>query len=459
MSEPLRSHWLSEHWHAVGWLAFGVLVVGLYVWVHVAWRCDYVENIRPHVTDAVRLYALRRHVVTGALELRVGDDPYKFDPDERGPLGIGGLPEARGVITEALDVVERYNKSLHEYIDGLTGAFYPSPNNQHDMLADLTTVHPKADIAKLDEADSDDATDSDNATGSDGATVRFVLRVSVESFLRVRHQYPNEMKLDALVDLIRGAKLVRYETDKPAEDVTDAAARGTIKSAADAVRDREKELRKGVHCLFESTTRAIPETPASVCPDAEERTNSSEALFHRQLLTVVERNASFFWTASKFLWFEIMMLAALGVVTRRVVLFARAYAGGRDGQDATRIWEPRESMRTLMQLAAAPVFSLVIIWILTLTHIISVKPLIGDVWSNATVPLAFLLGLFPSLGYEVLRGVAEGVFGQRLLGEKAAEARPMPITDAPPGTADGGAASFERLRQRVRLHATAVFKE
>ena len=66
--------------------------------------------------------------------LRVDDEPYKHDPDDAGPLGIGNLPEARGVLTRARAVVERYNAALHDYITGLMAAFYPSPNNMHRML-------------------------------------------------------------------------------------------------------------------------------------------------------------------------------------------------------------------------------------------------------------------------------------------------------------------------------------
>lgn len=457
MNEPPRPRWLSEHWHAIGWLVFASVALVLYVWVHKSWRGDYIEHIGPQVADAVELYVLRPNVVTGALELRVGDVPYTFDRHDQGPLGIGTLPEARGVLTRASAIVERYNLALRNYIDGIMDGFYPSPNNQHHMLVPLSTVNPNAVV-------------KERSSGSNQGENWFVLRVTVESFSHVRHEYPNEQTLDALIDLARGAELIRIQQGRKNEivlgtDGTDGTKPNEVVQAVGVMSGKRADLRKAVNCLFEiPASSACERPPCNVfagCPNAEDGPGgakspkaTNETLFHRQLRRVVERNIGFFWVSGKYLWYEIMMLAALGVVTRKLVLFAADYAGVR----ANRIWQPRESIRTLMQFAVAPVFSLVIIWILTLTHIISVKPLIGDVWSNGTVPIAFLLGLFPLLGYNVLHGLAEGVFGRKVVEEKAAEAKPVEIPDPSSVPADGAAASFERLRQRVRHHATAVLR-
>ena len=70
-AQPLRRRtpWLSQHPHAFAWLAFAILVLASYVGVHKLMRCDYIENIRQQVKQAVELYALRQHVVTGVLEV------------------------------------------------------------------------------------------------------------------------------------------------------------------------------------------------------------------------------------------------------------------------------------------------------------------------------------------------------------------------------------------------------
>ena len=237
---------------------------------------------------------------------------------------------------------------------------------------------------------------------------------------------------------------------------------------------RRHALRRDVRCLFDAPASAecpIPAESKLFCPEPKplESAQTEETRFHQDLRTVVERNAGFFWVWGQFLWCEIMMLAVLGVVTRKLVVFAAAYASGRGHDGSTDLgsadpthplWQPRESVQTLMQLVAAPIFSLVIIWILKLTDLISVKPMIGDVWSNSIVPIAFLLGLFPSLGYEVLHGLARGAFGRRMVGDRAVDATPARIVEATPApaTPDSAATSFNDLRQRVRHHALTVLE-
>ena len=452
MRQSRRPAWLSEHVHAFAWLAAAIVVMALYIWIHAELRCDYIKEIRPQVRNEVKLYALRHHAVTGVLELRVDDEPYRFDPDDPGPLGIGNLPEARGgVLARAEAAIQHYNSTLHDYIEGLTAAFYPWEDNIHYMLVPQPALDPKAK--------------SNSAAG-----VSRVFRVTVESFAGVRHSYPNEQTLDAIVDMVRGADLVELQAGKQPKVMPRAEGLRAAKAAAKRISWKRDELRQEVSGLFEMPATACP-IPADAkgcgCPKTKHSGSApEETRFHRELRTVVEGNIGFFWTMGKFLWYEIMMLAVLGVVTHKLVVFATEYASGRDqdqrdasARDSTGplIWQPRESVRTLMQLVAAPIFSLVIIWILTLTNIVSVKPLIADTWSNGIVPIAFLLGLFPSLGYQVLHGLAEGVFSRRLVDEKRPTGNPQRILEAPDAP-DGTAASFEQLRQRVRHHAMAVFE-
>lgn len=447
-----RPAWLSEHVHAFAWLAAAIVVMALYISIHAVLRCDYIKEIRPQVRNAVELYVLRDHDVTSVLQLRVDDEPYRFDPDDAGPLGIGKLPEARGVLARAEAVIQHYNSALHDYIKVLTAAFYPWEDDMNYMVVPESALNPETEA-------------------SSAAGVSRVFRVTVESFASVRHSYPNEQTLDAIVDMVRGADLVELQAGTLPKVVARAEGAEAVIAAAEWISQKRDRLRQEVSRLFETPgATACPILAAAkgcACPKTK-RSGSAleETQFHRDLRTVVEGNIGFFWAMGDFLWYEIMMLAVLGVVTRKLVVFATDYASGRRDQRDTSaeddakplIWQPRESVRTLMQLVAAPIFSLVIIWILTLTNIISVKPLIGDTWSNGFVPIAFLLGLFPSLGYEALHGLAEGVFGRRLVDEKAPKGNPQPILGAPPDAPVGTAASFDRLRQRVRHHAMAVFE-
>ena len=443
MVEPRRPRWLSEHLHALGWLAFAVAATVAYVFAHHHLKCKYIADIRPQITNAVQLYALRRHDVTGALELRVAATPYELEAADRGPLGIGALPEARGVLNRASSVVERYNLELRDYFEGLLGGFFPSPNSLHHMSVNLSTISP------LTAGEKTGAGEDTAPPAKDIPAQELRLRVPIEGFTRVRHEYPNEQALNSLIDLIGSAIPVQVVADNglvffPSKQ--DGVEHPKVRQAVEAVSERAKKLRKEVTKLFETP---CPTAGSKKCADTPVETE-----FHRQLREVVERNTGFFWTSGKFFWFEIMMLAALGVMTRQLVLFAKAYA---TRASSNRIWRPRDTVRTLMYLAVAPIFSLIVIWILTVTNVIVVKPVIGDVWSSGTVPIAFLLGLFPTLGYDVLRGLARGLFGERLEEEVDDRAKPKDIPEAKVAGPDG-AASFVRLRQRVRHHAIAVFR-
>lgn len=429
MTDRLKQRpWLTEHCHAGGWLVFALLLFATYVVAHHWLRDCYLEDIRPQVEDAVRSYGLVSNPRTGVLELYAGDTPYDRKSDARGPLGIGSLPAARGVLNDAVTVIENYNAGVRRYVEALQGEFFRSPHNQHYMAM----VAPQQASAQT--------------------QLRF--RVPAVSFLRTLQEYPNEKSLDVLIDMIARADPVMV-TVRDGTELTNGEGKASIGQFVAEMCRRRKELRADVTRLFGSSV-----SPAAACQfdgqqgdGAQPHDGAEETAFHADLHGVVEGNAGYFWAAGRFFWYEIMALAALGVLSRQLVLFARAY---KSGGGSRRVWRPSESLRTVMYLLVAPIFSLVIIWILSATHLVVVKPVIGEVWSNATVPIAFLLGLFPTLGYDVLRGLAKGLFNRPFVDQRA-KARPHEIPAMPDG-GTGERPSFAELRRRIRHHATAVFR-
>lgn len=457
MTDRLKQRaWLTEHWHAAGWLVVALLLFATYVVAHQLLRDCYLEDIRPQVEDAVRSYGLVSNPRTGVLELYAGDAPYDRKSDARGPLGIGSLPAARGVLNDAVTVIENYNAGVRRYVEALQDEFFRSPHNQHYMAM----VAPQQ--------------------ASTQTQLRF--RVPAASFLRTLQEYPNEKSLDVLIDMIARAEPTRVKIDDGTEDPDDEG-KASVKELVCEMCRRRKELRADVTLLFgpsissaaacqpdgrqgdgefptalddQSESVAHGEDSPDNCLDrtsAQQCDGAEETAFHADLRGVVEGNTGYFWVAGTFFWYEIMALAVLGVLSRQLVLFARAY---RSGGRSKRVWRPSESLRTVMYLFVAPIFSLVIIWILSATHIVVVKPVIGEVWSNATVPIAFLLGLFPTLGYDVLRGLAKGLFNRPFVDQRA-KARPQEIPAMPDDDA-GARPSFAELRRRIRHHATAVFR-
>ena len=472
--------WLNEHWHAAWWLVFASLVVAAYVLVHEELRCWYIKDIRPQVKDAVRSYGLVSNPRTGVLELYAGDTAYDRKSEASGPLEIGHLPAARGVLNDAVSAIEDYNQGVRRYVEWLQSAFFRSPHNPHFMA--LVVPAPKNGGQEV----------VVSASKNRGQEVQYRLRVPADSYFRILQEYPNEKSLDVLIDLIARAEPVEVETGEEVESWTKEGRIAVDRFVTQMCRRRE-EMRVRVTALFgpngtpslascdsmpggcspcEEAAHRLRGVPTknrngserdpeagSAQPDCTTEAKAKECgieelPFHRELRKVVERGTGFFWTAGKLFWYEVMALAALGVLSRQLVLFAREYASaGGTG----RVWRPRESLQTVMYIAVAPTFSLVIIWILTATEVVVVKPVIGEAWPNATVPIAFVLGLFPTLGYDVLRGLAEGLFGRSFLDSRV-KAEPQEIPAVPADEPRARSASFSRLRRRIRDHATAVFR-
>ena len=182
------------------------------------------------------------------------------------------------------------------------------------------------------------------------------------------------------------------------------------------------------------------------------RSSALNSLFHCRLKEIVRDNAGFFWTAGKFVWYEIMLLSLLGLVISRLVQLCKQYIS-----DEPFVWEDRGLWQTLLLIPATPITALVIIWILSITNLLSIKPVIGNTWTSAVVPIAFLLGLFPHLGYDILQGLAKGIFNRPLRAWQASIRRPTSALAGGPPLADDRP-SLDRLAAIIRQRFTAPFR-
>lgn len=181
------------------------------------------------------------------------------------------------------------------------------------------------------------------------------------------------------------------------------------------------------------------------------------------------KSPGFFWTMGKFRWLEALLLAALGVLVRRLLDFSLTYArlrrpGLLGGNELPVPWNPRESVRTVVYLAFTPFLALAVVWALTATDILADDAiLLGDIVSHGIILISFLLGLFPDVAYDVLNRVVQGVFGgsgnderDRRSGGIGGEQLQEPRTAGEPTSArtterdTGDPPSFETLR--IRIH-------
>ncbi len=225
------------------------------------------------------------------------------------------------------------------------------------------------------------------------------------------------------------------------------------------------------------------------CPDAAFTCKHAKSIpsgceigcFHAQLRQLVMDNPGFFWTLGKFRWFEVLLLAAFGVLVRRLLDLSLTYARQRRGRfwaanEVPVVWDPREAARTIIYLAFTPPLALAVVWALTATDLLGEDAIsLGDTTSHGIIVIAFLLGLFPNVAYEFLNRVVQGVFGAA--GSAESGGRPLrgPGTEQPrepsPGNVPGtgrasrpgnddaaGPPSFESLRIRVRQLLTGPLR-
>ena len=469
-----RKHrWLNEHIHIAIFVVFSLGAFGAYLYFHHWKQSDYLTDMTPMIEQSVKSYGLYKDPRTGFLELRVGDEAYVENEAEAGPLGIGKLAPARGLLSSTAATLKRYRDSLQSYVDHLTGAFVLNTMNSNTGLAPLSVIAPKH-----------------HASMPQDSNVAYRLSVDARQLASVKARSPDENSAALAISLIRGATIVDLLGDSTPRqcNVNDRRPQCiSARAAALEVCRDINDLRVDVRNLLAPTrvgklgcaegadeVDCLCTFERSWIPSFDERNSQ----FHTDLKRIVKENAGFFWTMGPYLWCEILMLAALGVITNRLIFFSRVYAGRHDVSSAKIVWQPRETVRALIYLIYTPILAAIIIWILKLTNLLTIEPVLGDVWSHAVVPVAFLLGLFPDVGERVLRGVVEGIFGP-IIDKKPRVARPTTIPGSSKdgahsspemgqggtspssdgeGTDDGRAPSFDDFRTKVRIYASAIFQ-
>ena len=495
---------MNEHFHAVVLLGFTIVLLGAYIALHGVLEEAYTDDIRPMVGNAVKLYGLREVARTGALELTVDGRTYAVGSKDPGPLGVNQIASVRGLLAGTTQAIGAYNRQLAEYLERTLGSFTLSRRNQGYSWAPLSAVAPvlATELDSEQHADGAEGADDDQDTETLGV---FRIVVSSPRLSTLRELPRGEATAQRLLNALQGG-MVYYASDvyplplpddADGDDAAETYSRLTeraVSAAAEVCRGfggLGEQLRGvfgletavgaasddgGDSCSFvpliaatgDYYLRSSPECgPAQSCVS-----RCGMGCFHAELENLVLGNPGFFWTMGRYRWLEVLLLAVLGVMVRRLLDFSLVYARLRrriyqGNREPPTFWNPRESVKTLMYLLFTPPLALAVVWAFTATDLLAEDAVrLGDTVSHGIIVVAFLLGLFPNVAYDVLNRVVQGVFGdaggadpaqrqgdigvgrpqaERPERESGTDRRPRPDEDDVPRPP-----SFETLRVRVR---------
>lgn len=459
----LRRWWVNDHVHVVTWFLVAVCALAGYLTAHYRLRSDYLLSpaVEEAVSSAVARYQVTEDPETGRLALT-------FEGRTLGLLGVdgrdpGSIPGAYGLLTEARARLSAYDRRLDRYLRDILASFQRSPGRSGEVEAPLARFAERGFEA---------------AAGQ-------VVRIRTGALRPLIDIETNEVGARRLLRLLDGAQV--YDTRVPAKvsevdrlpafivpaNVMPGVLEGVQRIEREVAR---REVRLGVERLESPTASQLS---GSVCDGLAELRGPLGAFFggrvagfpgcpparsggvevdrfSERLTARALAEVGFFWTAGPWLWIEVVLLTWLGVLTECLTRLGARYAGvDRRG----RRWEPRETGRTFLKLAYAPAVSMVVVWTLMMTSTIEVG---GSVWQGsgvAIVPVAFVLGLFPNLGFALLERLAQAVFRDTSVASpESSTERVFRREGGTPAVSPGAAPDFTAVRRRIARHGSAPLR-
>ncbi len=468
-----------------------------YLFGHFAARNIYLESstVGTSIENAVGLYQVRPDPKTHELGLFLdGEDTRSLPTDESGPLGIGKLTSARGLFSRSQALIDGYNDAVSDFILGFTNHFYRDPETPDTINIRLRAIDENlapanpAAVLRIKAGNFNPITDL--PTGDRGIE-------RVRALLGSGDIYDPTQPVASAEDMV-SEPAAREKTTDPVRDAITAITTEvdtlrielgskrlttiTNDTILDAFGTKVATLRRPVEEVFGSNIfsagfnsragfgcgfKMAPDRCPLDAPDVElrclvagiaciERYQYGElSPFHRRLVDIVEADLTFFWTFGPWRWAEIVMLCWLGVLVEGLTRLGVQYAG-RDPDGLS--WEPRESTRTLLKLSYAPPLCMIVIWMLFMTDILDSETRVTDSFAGF-IPIAFMLGLFPNLGYSLLERTARTIFHRTSVA--APRKRPEPKERTERGTAPAASderPDFSEFKAAIRRATTAPLR-
>lgn len=469
----LKKHWLSSHAHMVFWTLFAGLMLLFYYLLHMSSDIskDYKEEARQKLAIAAQLYQIKVSAETGLYQLFVEGQPLQLQNDDVGPLGIGKLVTVKGVLANIETSVELYNQNITHFIEAFVNNNEAVEGKSNSLEIPLKNL----------------ISNSDGLTVINKPNADPYLHIDVDK--NVFKKLPSKQaSLKQIMRLVRQSKIYDHDANQHAssvalnastllQDTNDTEVNTGLININKAVKEMTPKLSyldisneylesggtigQAVIKHFEGELEKLHEPLAKLNEGAEincdlqnkcDWINMTVTQFQRDLVAVALGEMTFFWTFGHLLWLEVLLLVWLGVLTEGLTRLGGVYTRR---VDANEIWDPRESARTLLKLAYAPPLAMVVIWTIFFTDLIEFESRISSGRSVYFVPVAFILGLFPNLGYKLLKDLAETIFrGTSIAKKRVVEVKINRAFGSTPVTA-ASAPSFDKTKESVKRHANA----
>ena len=183
--------------------------------------------------------------------------------------------------------------------------------------------------------------------------------------------------------------------------------------------------------------------------------NTENSDFHCQLAKLWQQEMSFFWLYGNWKWIDIIIITMLGVMVESMTRLGLFVVGRQPERVA---FQPGEFYRTLMKLAYAPVTSVVVIWTLLATNILTTE-VAGITGQTAIITLALIFGLFPNITYGLLQKIGNMILRNTSVEQRKNLIEPKINKVILPEKKQGELPHISSLKTRVKKVVTTMLKE
>jgi hypothetical protein len=485
-----NAYWVKDYNHVISWgVIFGVVFL-LYVITHIALkeRYQHSKDVQNSIKASLLMYQVRVDNKTHLKKMTYEGQLIDLDDLQAGALSIGKLASGRGLIFDAVTRVENYNYELENLLVDIASGFTPVINQLGYYYIPLKTLGVNSKVL------------------GDSPADHYVLRVNAGDRPPVEYIEGNQLGLKRLKRLLANGivyntnqrqsvagettklkiisnEMMSPETKEAIDTINKKAGDPVLEmgykqvlglSANDVMKDVELRLDEIEHMTdsYFSHCKGIDSEKKSHKKTQNKDTNAAsghvaegtthinnleENNFYCNLEDVLNSEVGFFWSFGSWLWVEIIWMTMLGVMTEGVIRLGAQYTG-RDPDISN--WDPRESARTVLKLFSASIISMVVIWTLMFTNLVKTDSGIEEGGIGVFVPLAFMLGLFPNLGYSLLKRLAEAIFTNTSVvkPKKSVQSRQVSVSSSQ-RVVPGEPPDFNAFKRKAIEHGSSIIKK